>query len=109
MALKERPTRPGRGIPGSSLAAAWPLAVSVLGGWLKQQSRRRGPLGGAAGVAVVVVNRSASLLTEVSSEVARATAREDGGAKAATGPKRGTSSRKARLKSSAARRARPAG
>lgn len=48
----------------------------MLGGWLRQQALRPGPLGGAAGAAVTVVNRSASLMCEVSAEVARATARE---------------------------------
>ncbi len=104
MALRERPPRPGRGIPGSSLISAWPLAVSVLGGWLRQQSRRSGPVGDAAGVAVVLVNRSASLLSEVTAEVARATAGDDGGAKTTTAPERRTASRKARPKSTAAGR-----
>lgn len=108
MALRERGSHRERGIPGGSLIAAWPLAVSVLGGWLRQQARRPGPVGGVAGLAVVVVNRSARLLNEVSAEVARATARADESDKDG-GPKHRSGNRKAGPKSAAARRARPPG
>lgn len=95
MALREgRSHREGRA-PGGSLAAAWPLAVSVLGGWLRQQSRRPGAVGGAASVAVVVVNRSASLLSEVTAEVAKATSTEKKSARPPHTGKRRTSRSKA--------------
>ncbi|MGA7172561.1 MAG: hypothetical protein WA809_08260 [Candidatus Dormiibacterota bacterium] len=108
MALRERASHRGRGIPGSSLIAAWPLAVSVMGGWLRQQSRRPGPVGDAAGLAVVVVNRSARLLGEVSAEVVRATGRADEGTRGAA-PKRRAQNRKAGSKSAASKREKSAG
>ena len=76
---------------------------------MRQQSRRPGPVGDAAGLAVLVVNRSASLLSEVSAEVARATARESGGATAATTRKRRSPRRKERPKAGEEKRAKPAG
>ena len=107
MALRQRPPRPGRGFPGQSVVAAWPAAVSVLGGWLRHQSRRPGPVGAAAGVAVVVVNRSAKILSEISAEVARATGGEDASAATSAPAKRRVQRRKANPKSTSARRAKP--
>jgi hypothetical protein len=105
VAVRQSRSRPGRDTPGSSRPPAWPLAVSVLGGWLRQQSRRPGPIGDAASVAVVVVNRSASLLREVGAEVARATSSEENEAsKPAPGKRRSGGAKGARSKSRAPRR-----
>lgn len=88
---------------------AWPVAVSVLGGWLRGQARRQGPLGDAAQLVAMVVNRSASLLSEVSAEVARATERPeaDRAAKPAA-PKRRPARRRS-TPASGAKRAKPPG
>ncbi|HVC22028.1 MAG TPA: hypothetical protein VNH82_01130 [Candidatus Dormibacteraeota bacterium] len=85
---------------------AWPVAVSRAGRWLRQQSRRPGPIGDAAGLAVVLVNRSASRLSEVSAEMARATSAEVTAARHATSGKHRRSSghKVSRPKSKSAKR-----
>jgi capsular polysaccharide biosynthesis protein len=102
VAVRQRRSRPGGDTPGRSRPAAWPLAVSVLGGWLRRQSRRPGPIGDAASVAVVVVNRSASLLREVGDELARATSSEEQAApKPVPGKRRSGGAKEAHSKSRA--------
>ncbi|HEY6537435.1 MAG TPA: hypothetical protein VI138_00135 [Candidatus Dormibacteraeota bacterium] len=76
MAVRDRQEHPSRGRLGYLDRGPWRLAVSVLGGWLRQQSARPGPIGEAASVAALVVNRSAQVVSDVSAEVARATAGE---------------------------------
>ncbi|MGP8248867.1 MAG: hypothetical protein ACLQNU_02865 [Candidatus Dormibacteria bacterium] len=71
MAIEGRPGSPRRASHSGS--HVWPGAVSALGGWLREQSRRPGAVGVAAGVAVAVVNRSARVVAEISAEVMRAT------------------------------------
>jgi hypothetical protein len=66
--------RRGHGL--GSLASDWPQMVSALGCWLRQQADRGGPVGGAACVAVTVVNRAAEIAGAVSAEVLRATSSE---------------------------------
>ncbi|MGH7666115.1 MAG: hypothetical protein ACREN1_02210 [Candidatus Dormibacteria bacterium] len=47
--------------------------MSGAGEWLRQQAARRGALGAVAEVATVMVNRTATLVSEASAELARAT------------------------------------
>ncbi|HVC39542.1 MAG TPA: hypothetical protein VNH20_06175 [Candidatus Dormibacteraeota bacterium] len=108
MAVKGRQQRRGGGVPFRVAGSAWPVAVSAVGSWLRQQARREGPVGGAAELTVVVVNRSATLLCELSAEVARATARPDHEADHQGPAKRRSSGSKDRPKSAAPRRSKPA-
>jgi hypothetical protein len=87
VAVEGRRGSPRRGSHAGSHRLPWPGAVSALGGWLREQSRRPGPVGVAAGVAVVVVNRSACLVGEISAEVIRATS-DQGAAARAKPPRR---------------------
>ncbi|MGA8207483.1 MAG: hypothetical protein WB867_05615, partial [Candidatus Dormiibacterota bacterium] len=80
--------------------------VSALGSWLRQESRRPGPVGVAAGVAVVVVNRSACLIGEISAEVVRATS-DEGAAEARKPARRRGPGARTRARTTPRRRPKP--
>jgi hypothetical protein len=71
--VTEGPAERSRRRSGGAGLRDWPLAAATLSGWLRQKASSSGIDGVLAGAILVVVQQSAHLLTEVGSELERAT------------------------------------